>query len=351
MSRNLTKQLNGELEEEVAKEISVFEEKCGYPSEDVRLLAENKHRLRAKIGQLGLDADDTTDEELYHALLARFERDSQVLDKALGVDGSTKLSERMNKAIQLVNHCASTDEVWVVKSSVAKTSLTKYPPKHVARYLHYRSVASMVKREDTSEIFLAGSVIESATWQRNIDKYLSKQSASQFELGPIKVVNLKTERWTNIDTAHQHILTNKYIGGVSVWPSDELRHSSVLCLTLLLLEGLQSLNPDGYSEALHELSPALRWWTDTGHLISDGEQPVSLNLRDVSINHLNNHGLQEAVRHHGARSLWNELTARYHQISESLSDKIPDIQYNFSQNEPNKLPTSAELAEEYAIAE
>ncbi len=350
MSKNLARILAKD-EAEVAKNISKLEEKCGFPSEDVRLMAENKHKTRAKTEQLGLDPDDTTDEELYHSLRARFERDSQMLDKALGVDDTTKLDERLNKAIQLVNHAAATDEVWVVKNSFAKSALIKNPPKHIARVLHYRSVASMVKRQDAAEIYLAGSVIESATWQKNISKQLAKLNASHCELRPIKIVNLKPSHWTDLQGPASHIVVNMQIGAVAVWPAKRLISASVLCLTLLLLEAIQSLNPEGYSEALGELSPALRWWTDTDHLISDGQQPVSFNLKDIALNHLNGHSLISAVRRHGAHTLWGELTSRYQTISAALSDKVPDIQLNFDQDEQVKLPTSTELVEEYATPE
>ena len=280
MSRNLARLLTKD-EARVTKSISKLEELCGFPSEDVRLMAENKQKLRAKLQQLGLDADDTTDQELYHSLRSRFERDSQMLDKALGVGQNTKLDERINKAIQLVNHCARSDEVWVVKNSVAKSALAKLPPKHVVKALHYRSVASMVKRQDVSELFLLGSVLESPTWRRNITKQLDKLSASQYELRSIKIVKLTTNNTSALGARASHTVVNKQIGSVAIWPSDELNRASVLCLTLILLEGVRSLNPGGYSEAIHELSPSLSWWADTEQLISDGEQPVSLNLKDV----------------------------------------------------------------------
>ena len=349
MSRNLARLLARE-EGKITKSIAKLEELCGFPSEDVRLMAENKNRLRAKVSQLGLDVDDTTDEELYHALRARFERDSQMLNKALGVDERTNLDERLNKAIQLVNHCASTDEVWVVKNSIAKSTLAKYPPKHVAKQLHYRSVPSMVKREDVAELYLVGTVLESTTWQKNITKHLSKLNASCYELRPIKMVKVTAKLWENTQGIPPHVIVNKQLGTVAVWPSEDLKNVSVLCLTLLLLEGVRSLNPGGYNEAIHELSPSLSWWADNERLISDGEQPVSLNLKDVALNHLMEHELKHAVKHHGAHSLWSELTNRYQAISASLSDKVPDIQYNFSGDEPVKLPTSADLAEEYVTA-
>jgi hypothetical protein len=349
MSRNLARLL-GKEQAEVIKALTKLEERSGFPSEDVRLLAENKHKLRAKIQQLGLDSDDTTDEELYHALQARYVRDSQMLDKALGVTTLTKFDERLNKAIQLVNHCASTDEMWVIKNSVTKSALVKNPHKHVAKKLRYRSVASMLKREDIAEVYLAGLIIESAAWQKNISKYMAKLNGSHYELRPIKIVTLRSADWGDIKGPASHLVFDNHIGALAVWPSTNLWDASVLCLTLFLLEGIQSLNPPGYAEVLHELSPALRFWADAQYLISDGESPVSLNLKDVAFNHLRNLELKEAARRHGARTLWQELTARYQKISQSLLD-IPDIQYNFTRKVSTRLPTTAELAEEYAPAE
>lgn len=350
MSRNLAKLLSVD-ETSLAMFIAKLEEWSGSPSEDVRLLSENKNRVRQKIGQLGLDADDTTDKELFYALRARYKRDSQMLDKAVGVNEHTKLNERLNKAVQLANHCVSTDDVWVVKNSVAKVALAKYPPKHVIRQLHYRSITSMIKREDCAELYLAGSLLESATWQRKITQHIAKLSASNFELRPIRIINLKPERWQNIKSLDEHIVSDKNTGSVAVWPSDDLGNVSALTITLLLLSGIKTLNPNGYNEAIHELSPALRWWADSAHLISSGPHPVSLNLKDVALNYLRNHNHKEAVRHHGVHSLWSELTGRYQRISESLSDSISTLQMDLNQVGSAKLPSSAELAEEYAKAE
>lgn len=350
MSKKLAKLLSVDATG-LALVISKLEEKTGFPSEDVRLLAQNKHQVRRKIEQLGLDANDTTDKELYYALRARYVRDSQMLDKALGVNQHTNLDNRLNKVIQLVNHCASVDDVWVIKNSLAKAALVKYPPRQVGRHLHYRSASSLIKREDTAEIYLAASLIESTTWRKNIAKYLAKLNASSYELRPVRIVHLKTDKWQNLTGPDSNVVIDKHTGAVALWPSDDLSRASVLCLTLFLLSGLRALNPNGYSEALHELSPALRWWGESENLISDGKQPVSLNIKDVSLNHLNEHDHRQAIRHHGSYSLWQTLTSRYEQVWRSLSDKVPDLQYNFNQSGLINLPTAAELSEEYARAE
>lgn len=347
MSKNLAKLLSVD-ETELALIIAKLEQRSGFPSEDVRMLAENKHKLRRKIEQLGLDADDTTDKELYYALRARFIRDSQMLDKALGVNEYTKLHERLTKAIQLVNHCVSADDIWVVKNSIAKKALAKFPPKHIVKQLHYRSVSSLIKREDTAEIFLTASLLESATWQKNITKYLEKLSASEYELRPIRIINLPLERWQSVDGPDSHVVIDRHSGAVAVWPSEELDRASTLSVMLFLLSGLQAINPNSYDESLHELSPALRWWADSEYLISTGRHPISLNLKDVAINHLKNHRPAESIKHNGVNSLWAELTGRYQRITESLTDNISHLQTNFDQAGSIKLPPGSELAEEYA---
>ncbi|HSX18004.1 MAG TPA: hypothetical protein VLE51_01450 [Candidatus Saccharimonadales bacterium] len=351
MSKYFAKLL-AEPEVKIAKTIAKMEEVCGYPSEDVRLVAENKQQLRIKVKQLSLDPDDTTDEELYYALITKYQDDSNRLNKALGVHADTDFDERLAKARQLVSHCASSDEMWVIKNSVVKTALVNNPPKQVSKRLHFRSAASMIKREDLAEIYLAAVYLESATWRKKVSQQLSKTSTADYELRSIKIVKLSFERWGKINGPASYIVSDPRMGAVALWPSTELKNASVLSLTLLLLDGLQAINPSGYSELLHELSPALRWWTDNKYLISDGDYSVSFNLKDVALNHLQNNNLSQAVAHHGRESLWQELASRYKIISSSLSDSIPDIQYNFNKakNVP-ALPINDELAAEYITVE
>src|SRR5437868_15448289 len=79
MSQRIARILD-ESEHQVTKLISKLEDKNGYPSHDVRLLAENIQKIRNKMTELGLDPEDTTGEELYHALLVKFQQDSNLFD-------------------------------------------------------------------------------------------------------------------------------------------------------------------------------------------------------------------------------------------------------------------------------
>ena len=63
--------LLGKTEKEVAKAILTLEKLCGQPSEDIRLVNASRQKIKNKTSQLGLDPNDTTGPELYHALLAK----------------------------------------------------------------------------------------------------------------------------------------------------------------------------------------------------------------------------------------------------------------------------------------
>ena len=339
-------------EAEVAKALAEFEKKCGYPSEDVRLLAENKHRLRSKLNQIGLDPDDTTDEELYYGLLARYEKDSQLVDDALGISRATPIDEKIDKAIRLLRQTTSENEVWILRKAAAKKILTQLPPKQVAKRLGYRSVTSLIKREDLGRIYLLASKAESANWQKSAAKLLARLNSSNYELCSPQVVKLRAQDCRDIEGPQDYVVSNKYLGVAAIWPSQNLDKASTLSLALMLANALHSINGSYSPNRLHQISPAIAWWSDCNYLISDGSKPISFNLKDVAINHLKGHDMNAAVASHAASSFWDELTVRYHKILASLADEVPDIQISFDQPDDfPKMPLHDDLAVEYATLE
>lgn len=334
--------LLGKEEAEIAAIISKFESITGYPSHDVRLLAENKQKIRTKIAELGLDGDDTTDEELYHALRSRYHQDAQAVDKALGADGYLTLDQKIAKAVQLVDHTAAGEELWLVKNSTAKQALKENSPKRVAKIMHYRSTSSLIKRADIAEVFLLASQLEPASWHSKIDKRLSKLNVARLQQRRVRIIKLSTNHLKNIKGPAAHIVADKWLGSIGLWPDESLEDAPVLSLALLLLGGLETLDPSAYKTALHELNPTLMWWADCSYLLTDGEHPMSFNPKDVALNHLKNHDVRDAVSRHGGQSLWRELVDRYRQISESVEDVA---------EQPTEMPLSKELAAELATVE
>jgi hypothetical protein len=150
MSRAIAALLN-EPEHLVRKAVKILEDKNGYPSHDVRHLADNIQRVRAKIAELNLDPDDTTAEELYHALLVKFQKDSKEFDACLGAENQT-YDQRVETAINLVSKKLKLPEVWTLKSQAAKQLLKSEPPKKLMKFLGYRSVDSLIKRQNLAEL-------------------------------------------------------------------------------------------------------------------------------------------------------------------------------------------------------
>src|SRR5258706_15446098 len=75
----------GQSAAEVKKLIDGLEAKTGFESIDVNFLASNHLGVRRALANLGLDPDDTTGPELYQALQAKFNSDSSLFDRSLGI--------------------------------------------------------------------------------------------------------------------------------------------------------------------------------------------------------------------------------------------------------------------------
>jgi predicted nucleic acid-binding protein len=110
MSRVLSELLD-EPEVVVESVIKKLEHMSGWESTDVRLLAEVNNRVRTKMSELGLDADDTTGHELFHALRAKLEKD----------EASINLPK--DELIYAIAKAHKGYEVYALKNSVAKDLL------------------------------------------------------------------------------------------------------------------------------------------------------------------------------------------------------------------------------------
>src|SRR4051794_14259749 len=85
---NRIAKLLDESEAELSKLLADLENKNGLPSHDARHIATVHQSVRSKLADLNLDPDDSTAAELYHALLVKFEADSQKFDEAYGTAGA-----------------------------------------------------------------------------------------------------------------------------------------------------------------------------------------------------------------------------------------------------------------------
>ena len=127
--------------------LAKLEQASGENSIDSRLISEIIIKSKSKIKQLGLDADDTTPEELYVSLNNLAELHDGFLAKAIGGEDSTNVSDMLPRITKYANNVAKSKSVWGIKHAVAKRQIKLIPPKQLMKKLGYRSIDSMLNEK------------------------------------------------------------------------------------------------------------------------------------------------------------------------------------------------------------
>lgn len=240
MSKMLS-DLLGATEPMFSLALKQLENDSGNPSADVRLTAEIMGKIRLKTQELGLDPDDTTGKELYYGLLNLIEEQDKHLVKQIGgtdPNDAVALMPLMKKAWEAVDTPKS---CWVLKHSVAKAMLKKTPPKAIMKHLGYRSIDSMLKRENLGEIYGALRFAEDPKWLNAFDETYKKLKPSDFETRDIEIVEMPLERWGDMSGAFihkkKHNITHlKELGVIlmlPVGPDTHLKGITIFALPLL----------------------------------------------------------------------------------------------------------------------
>ena len=330
----------GKGHKEITNYVAQMEDKLCYPSHDVRLLAEVTQDVKQKIANLGLDPHDTTASELYHALQAKFGKDAGLTDKALSVGPGDGFEARISRAIEICQHVIPKTELWALKPTKARSLLRELPPKKLMKQFGYRSVESMLKRENIGELYLMAPYVESTAWQANFARLTAHLPSNDYGLQPINFVQPQPDKWSSASQPPDLNICNQQTGSLSVWPAKSLASAPVITLSLMLLRSAAQLGVKTDLKSLAAVHPSLHWWTNASHLISlHDDKPVSLNIHDVSHNQLNSLAHEESAAHHGAKALWDELASRYSSVSDDLGQVVED-------EIDNLMP--AEMAKEYS---
>lgn len=194
MSKMLS-ELLGATEPMFTLALQQLEEASGAPSVDIRLTAEIMGKVRLKTKELGLDPDDTTGKELYFGLLNLIEKQDEHLVKQIGGTDSSDAMALMPLMRKAWEDVKTNKSCWVLKHSVAKAMLKKMPPKAIMKHLGYRSVDSMLKRENIAEIYGALRFAEDPKWLNAFDATYKKLQPTDFETRQIEIVEMPMDRW------------------------------------------------------------------------------------------------------------------------------------------------------------
>lgn len=219
-----------------------LEEESGKPGVDIRLTAELIGKVKIKMKELGLDPDDTTGKELYHALDNRVEKDNKRITKELLnlPENTDVIRELVPPMIKIAKESKVPKKCWVLKRSVAKKFLKKMPPKKMMEHLNYRSIDSMLKNEPFDEMYTALRFSEGGDWLKKYNEMLRKVKPTDFEQRNISIVELDHDKWVelsdNFTKKKLHNVTHtKELGVVAVLPMNRETMRGLPLKTMSLL--------------------------------------------------------------------------------------------------------------------
>lgn len=208
---------------------------------DIKLSAEITEKTFDTLRSLGLDANDTTDAELYHALDQRVRQNNINLAKGLGTSDDAPIKDIVPKLVAAVDIVKMPRTAWVLKKSVAKDLLREMPPKIMLKHLGYRSLESMFKNENFSEIYTALRFSEGDEWLNKYNELFTKRvTPSDFETRQIEIVIMDHDKWSDL-TAHfvqkkKHNITHtKELGVIVVVPMQQKYMRGLSLKTLPLI--------------------------------------------------------------------------------------------------------------------
>jgi hypothetical protein len=253
MSKVVAKILD-ESQTVVETAIGKLEQWSGYQSADVRLLAASRAKARTKTKELGLDPDDTTPEELYHALRAKIVMDNNRLTKRLSFDKIDGSDEYLERFMEIAQHAGIHSEVWGMKWNIARRLLREHPPKRLMKHLKYRSIESMLKREYIGELFAALPLVESQRWLNVFWREVSSLNASDFENRRIQVVIMGSQEWGSFE--HKHLCEAlPHLGVIAIWPSKQVTKIGVVGLSMEFFAATEKLKYQSSYLKLKQFEP------------------------------------------------------------------------------------------------
>lgn len=259
MTRFLTAAL-GAQEPTFSHSIRQLEQAAGLPSTDIRLTSEIVQQLRVKIGELGLDPNDTTGPELYAALQLKLEQDEASVRRVLGIDADANADSVMSQVRQYIEKHEMPKNCFALKLSVARRMLKKKPPRTAMKRLGYRSVDSMLKHESPALLFAAALIAEPASWHRAFREQYVKLTPSDFESRKIALVFPQTKRWQTmaydfVANARHNIISFRELGTVVLLPMQQNIDGLAITTSLLILEEMNGIRAYSSFAKLQQVKP------------------------------------------------------------------------------------------------
>lgn len=288
MTRALSKLLDAR-EPSFSQSLRSLEDAHGRPSADIRLTSEVAQAARVKLRALGLDANDTTAEELYHALEQRLLADDARLEKTLRTLAATYISAEGDVVAGMVHalvHLPVNKNCFALKISAARALFKKQPPKRAMRQLGYRSLESMLKHESPATLLCAAWLLESPAWRRNWTEQYKTLEPRDFESRPMIIVTPQGRKWQSVSAslvaARRHnLISFKELGAIVLLPLPADKPAGSVTATLALaLHALNDIRAAGTFLRLSQVRPDFGRFVQ---VVAHGEPFVQTELLDQAV--------------------------------------------------------------------
>jgi hypothetical protein len=175
------------------------------------------------------------------------------------------------------------------------------------KYLGYRSVDSLIKRQKISKVLILAELLESANWQKSFNRQVSKLEQTNFEARPIEIT-------ASDIAADDPIVISDLTGTINL-----TKDTTLLAMLVQVSDALRNYGME--VEKLYQLNWVTGWWAETDNLIADLDGgKVSLNIHDVAASWLAGHGFENRQIDHSRRSYWKKLHDLYENTSHLEED-------------------------------
>lgn len=191
----LLSQLLGAGEPMFSISLGQLERASGNLGVDVRLTADVVACKNQALKALGLDVNDTNGAELYHALQHLVKKHDGFIASRLGADDPADVAKVLELAVRAGRNARVPHDAWVIKRSVLKRLIKAQPPKAVMKHLGYRTVDSLLKREQPEVLVAAIRMLETDKFQQAFVKQYTALVPQDFEVRAIEIVHPTSDKW------------------------------------------------------------------------------------------------------------------------------------------------------------
>ncbi len=180
---------------ELKQFINDLERKTGFSGQDIRLHNKLNIKLISKIKELNLDPIDSNSFEIYHGLLNKLKEDDRKLYLSLRNLAGSKINAEanLNDGFKLLTKNIKLENLLVIKPTYLKKYFKNNPPKNLLKALHYRTVDSLIKRENLSLIVLGINYFESENYIHKYYLNYKNLNSLNFKTADLEIIFLNNK--------------------------------------------------------------------------------------------------------------------------------------------------------------